>query len=424
MNTSAILSRSGLALALLLLAAAPCLPADLSAGRAAIPRQKPGAGLVLPAAAANPGPAPVVLGGRIPLPSDLPPAPVLPDVSSYVLMDFATGTVLAAKAPRLHLPPASLTKLMTVYLTYRAIKAGTLHSDQTVPVSTAAWKMTGSRMFIQPGSPVTVNQLIQGLMVDSGNDAAVALAQAVAGTQSSFVAMMNHEADRLHLTDTHYTNVDGLPQSDLYTSALDVARLSRVIIRQFPALLPIASEKSFTYGKITQRNWNPVIFIDPSVDGLKTGLTQESGHCIDATALRHGRRLIAVVMGGPSWAASADDIEALLDYGYRFFQNRTVITAGELVGALDDPLLDPVHVPVGSARTVVMSLPIGKKLAFGRRLDLRRPLAGPVGKGQIVGKVAIGLNGKTIATVPAVALAAARSAGLEQRLVYKLKHLW
>ncbi len=414
MKTAALLLRSGLCLAVFLFAAAP--------GLSARPARKTKAPHVF-AALANPGPAPVVLEGKIPLPADVPPAPTLPDASSYVLMDFATGTVIAAKAPHLHLPPASLTKLMTVYLTYRAVKAGTLPLDRSVTVSTAAWRAGGSRMFIDPATPVTIKDLISGLTIDSGNDAAVALAQAVAGTRASFTAMMNHRAALLHLGDTHYANVDGLPDPDLYTSALDVARLSRAIIEAFPEILKISKQQTFTYDNITQRNWNPVIFRDSSVDGLKTGLTKESGHCIDATALRGGRRLIAVVMGGPSWRASADDIEALLDYGYRFFQNRTVMTAGEAVGAIDNPLLSPVHVPVGPAETVTLTLPASKKLALGKSLHLDPVPDGRIAKGAIVGKVAIDLDGKTYETVPAVALLAAAPAGLEQRLLYKIKSL-
>ncbi len=372
-------------------------------------------------APAKPGPAPVVLGGKIPLPADVPPAPALHDISSYVLMDDATGSVIAAKAPHLALPPASLTKLMTAYLTYQAIKAGTLKMDQTVRVSTAAWKVVGSRMFIQPGMPVTTRQLIAGLLVDGGNDAAVALAQAVAGTRSGFISMMNHTAALLHLTDTHYADVDGLPKAGLHTSAQDIATLSRALIREFPSVLKISSEKYFTYNKIRQPNWNPMVFRDSTVDGLQTGLTKEAGHCIDATALRGGRRLIAVVMGGPSWKASSDGVEALLDYGYRFFSDQMVIKAGHAVGAIDDPLRDPTRLPVSAADTVVMTLPARKSLPLSKTVTALPNLKGKIAKGEIVAHIAIGLNGKTIETVPAVALSAAKPAGLGQQLMYKLK---
>jgi serine-type D-Ala-D-Ala carboxypeptidase (penicillin-binding protein 5/6) len=332
--------------------------------------------------------------------------------------------VIAAKAPEVHRAPASLTKLMTVYLTYEALKAGALQLNQTVPVSVDARKATGSRMFIQPGMPVTIGQLIAGLMIDSGNDAAVALAEAIAGTQDNFVTMMNKTAGLLHLADTHYTNVNGLPKPDLYTSALDLARLSRNIIARFPDILEVSKQQYYTYNKIRQRSWNPVLFRDSSVDGLKTGLTDASGHCIDATASRDGRRLIAVVMGGPSWSASSNDVEALLDYGYRFFKNRTLVSRGETVGALDNPLRDPTHVSLGAGKTVVMTLPASPGVKLDRVLSLLPARNGAIAKGAVVGEVAIRLNGKTIATAPAVTLTASQPAGLEQRLVYKLKQLW
>jgi D-alanyl-D-alanine carboxypeptidase (penicillin-binding protein 5/6) len=402
---------------LLLLAALP-----LSA-LAAAPEPKPQPAAAAEAAPAS-GPAPIVLGGKVTLPPDVPPAPVLADATSYVLMDDATGTVIVAKAPHEHHAPASLTKLMTLYLTYQALQSGSLKMDQTVPISAAAWKSGGSRMFVEPGMPVTTEQLIAGLMIDSGNDAAVALAEAVAGTQPSFVAMMNNAVKLLRLDDTHYANVNGLPAPDLYTSALDVALLSRAILATHPEILKVTVQQSYTYNKIKQRNWNPVIFRDNTVDGLKTGLTDASGHCIDATALRDGRRLIAVVMGTPSWKAGTDDIEALLDYGYRFFANRTIAKAGEPVGTIDDPLRNPTKLPVGVAKTIVVTLPSGSGVTLTKSLDVADGLKGPIAKGDVVAHLAIALDGKPLQTVPAVALIATQPAGLGQRLLYKIKHMW
>ena len=238
-----------------------------------------------------------------------PTPPVLSDVTSYVLMDARTGAIIAEAAPDLQVAPASLTKLMTAHIVYQAVKNGSLTMNQTVPVSVAAWHTGGSRMFINPNTHVTVDQLLHGLIVDSGNDAAVALAQAVAGTQSSFVQLMNRDAGQLGLTDTNYTDVDGLPDPALHTSALDVAKLSRAILQDEPQILNISKLPSYAYDNITQTSWNPVLAVDPTVDGLKTGLTNESGHCIDATAVRGDMRLIAVVMGGPSWQASTAAIE-------------------------------------------------------------------------------------------------------------------
>jgi D-alanyl-D-alanine carboxypeptidase (penicillin-binding protein 5/6) len=419
MNASCVLSRSALFLSVFLLLTTPVLSAR--------PAKRPAA--TAPATAAvNPGPPPIVLDGKIPLPADVPSAPLLPDTSSWVLMDFATGTIIAAKAPGLHMPPASLAKLMTVYLTYQALAAGSLKLDQPIEVSHVAWRTGGSRMFIEPNMPVTIEQLIEGLMIDSGNDAAVALAQTLAGTRESFVAMMNNRAKLLNLADTHYGNADGLPDPEIYTSAKDVALLSREIIRQFPQILKITKEESYTYNNIKQRNWNPVIFRDPSADGLKTGFVKDSGHCIAATAERDGRRLIAVVMGTPSWHAGTDDVEALFAYGYRFFRDVTVTKAGAPIGAIDDPLLDPTHVPVGAAKTVLLTLPSGgnepQKTGVTTTLTLRNGLQGPIAKSAVVGEVAINLHDKTIETVPAVALATANPAGFTQRLMYRLKQLW
>lgn len=418
MKTSSLLSRSTLFLFVLFLLTTAALAAKPAKRHAAAAAAAPAA------AVANPGPAPVVLGGGVPLPADIPPAPQLPDTSSYALMDFATGTIIAAKAPDLHMPPASLAKLMTVFLTYQALASGNLKLAQPIEVSHVAWRTGGSRMFIEPNMPVTIEQLIRGLMIDSGNDAAVALAQTLAGTPESFVAMMNNRAQLLHLADTHYGNADGLPDPEIYTSAKDVALLSQAIIERYPQILKITKEPSYTYNNITQRNWNPVIFRDPSADGLKTGFVKDSGHCIDATAERDGRRLIAVVMGTPSWHAGTDDIEALFAYGYRFFRDVSVTTAGAPLGAIDDPLLDPTHVPVGAAKTVLLTLPASGKTNTAAVLTLHGAIKGPIAKGDVVGEVAVNLGGKTIETVPAVALAAAKPAGFAQRLMYRLKHLW
>ncbi|MHB0888975.1 D-alanyl-D-alanine carboxypeptidase family protein [Acidithiobacillus sp.] len=351
----------------------------------------------------------------------IPPAPGLPAIRSYVLMDYSTGQVIAAKSEHLKLPPASLTKLMTAYLTYQSLQGGTLTLNEQVPISNTAWKAGGSSMFVQPGLPVTVDQLLHGLLIDSGNDAAVALAEAVGGSQSGFVTLMNDAAQRLGLTDTHYSNVDGLPDPNLYTSAMDVALLSRAMLQQYPQITRITAEKSYTYNKITQRSWNPVLFRDPTVDGLKTGLTDASGYCIDATALRNGRRLIAVVMDGPSWSGSTNAVEALLDYGYRFFVNHPVYQAGQKVGEITRTDLSPMHVPVGVAQAVLITVPKGRFGQVQTQLQLNPRLQAPVQKGQAVGVLAFRLDGKILKTVPAVALESASKANWFGRLFNKVR---
>lgn len=334
-----------------------------------------------------------------------PAPPTLPGFSAYVLMDAGTGAVLAEAAPHRKLPPASLVKLMTAHLTYQALQHGSLKMNQIVPVSTEAWKAGGSRMFLDPTSVVTVDQLLHGLIIDSGNDAAVALAEQVAGEQAEFVQMMNLQAQKLGLTDTTYTNVTGLPDPALRTSAMDVAKLTRVILEDEPQILQISKQPNYTYDNITQASWNPVLQHDPTVDGLKTGLTKESGHCIDATAMRNGTRLIAVVMGGPSWSAATAAVESLLNYGERFFTDAPLATAGTQVDTLNSPDLDTGSVAVGPARTVVVTLPQDAAKQVTHAVSYTAPLGNGVTKGETLGMITYTLDGKTIATVPAVALA-------------------
>lgn len=368
------------------------------------------------AAAVPAGPPPVA-----PLAvAGVPAPPVLSQIASYVLMDARTGAVIAEKSPDVPWPPASLAKLMTAYLTYTALAGGTLKMDQDVPVSVAAWKTGGSRMFISPSTTVTVDQLLHGMIIDSGNDAAVALAEAVAGTREAFVASMNDQAAKLHLTNTHYTNVSGLPDPALHTDALDTALLSRAILTKYPQITQISSQKDYVFDKITQRSWNPVLFHDPTVDGLKTGRTDEAGHCIDATAVRDGRRLIAVVLGGPSWRVSTEGVEALLDYGYRYYGNETIVTAGKPVGQLQNANLEPVTVPVGAAQDVVVTMPLAAAKTLKTTLALDGAFSSGVTKGTKVGTVTVTTAKKTLATVPVVALAPAKPASMVTKLMRRV----
>jgi D-alanyl-D-alanine carboxypeptidase (penicillin-binding protein 5/6) len=375
----------------------------------------PAAPPIPPAPPAGPAPtAPLALPG-------MPPPPALPDQAAYVLMDATTGAILAEKAPDQPWPPASLAKLMATYLAYQAIAHGALKLDQSVTVSTTAWHTGGSRMFLSPGQQVTVDQLLHGVLIDSGNDATVALAEAVAGTQGSFVALMNATAKKLGLTGTHYANPTGLPDPTMTTTAHDVAVLSRDLLRTAPQVLHITVEKHYRFDNIRQRSWNPVLFHDPTVDGLKTGRTKAAGHCIDATALRDGRRLIAVVLGGPSWAASTKDIEALLDYGYRFYTNKPVIVAGRTLGTLTDTLTQPMVVPVAAARGVTVTLPVAAAGALTTRLSVAPPPRGGIARGAVVGTVTVSAGGKVLAQSPVVAEAAAPPAGFFTLLMRRVR---
>lgn len=352
-----------------------------------------------------------------------PTPPTLPDMTAFVLMDAKTGAILAEAAPHLQLPPASLTKLMTAHLVYQAIHHGSLKMDQTVPVSVNAWHQQGSTMFIDPNSVVTVDQLLHGLIIDSGNDAAVALAEQVAGSTDAFVQMMNRTAAKLDLTDTNYVNPTGLPDPNLHTSAMDVALLSRAILNDEPEILDISKQKSYTYGNITQRSWNPVLFKDPTVDGLKTGLTRESGHCIDATAQRGDMRLIAVVTGGPTWGESTAAIESLLDYGQHFFTDAQIANANQQIDVVKSDTLNSGEVPVGVAQDVVVTLPLDAQKSVTHTINVTADLTPGVTKGETLGNISYSANGKILVTAPLVALAASPRAGFFTKLSRKIRKM-
>ena len=349
-----------------------------------------------------------------------PQPPTLPDMTAYVLMDASTGAILAEAAPTLQIPPASLTKLMTAHLVYQALHGGSLKLNQTVPVSPAAWHAGGSRMFIDTTSNVTVDELLHGMIVDSGNDAAVALAEQVAGSQDSFVQLMNKSAAAIGLTNTNYTNVTGLPDPALRTTAMDVAILTRAILQDEPEILNISKLQSYTYNNITQASWNPVLQHDPTVDGLKTGLTKESGHCIDATAIRNGNRLIAVVTGGPTWHASTAAIESLLNYGQKFFTDVEISTPGQQVDTLASPALDSGSVAVGTAKAITITLPTDAAAKITHTIAYTADMTPGVTKGEPLGTISYTLADKTLATSPVIALADSPPAGFLTKLKRKL----
>ena len=340
-----------------------------------------------------------------------PPPPTIPDCKSYVLIDSRTGAIIAEKDPDLQLPPASLTKLMTAYLTYGALADGRLHWNQQIPVSNVAWHTGGSSMFIQPNLPVTVSQLMHGLIIDSGNDAAVALAQAVAGSRAAFVEEMNAEAEKMGLKGAHYTDVDGLPDPGLHLSAMNIAIISRNLIQKYPQVIDISKIKYYRYNHITQRSWNPALFGHPSIDGLKTGHTNAAGHCMDTTAIRNGRRLIAVVMGAPSWPAGVNDVVALLDYGYAFTHDLEAVKAGTVLGKYSDPQLDPENFAVKAAKDVWVTVPEGEQKDLQRSVSYGKLGGHGVAAGAIVGHLQITLHGKVLGETPLVAAQAAKPAG-------------
>ena len=339
----------------------------------------------------------------------IPGAPQV-DARNYALIDPASGQVLAAHDADARVPPASLTKLMTAYLAFQALTSGNLKLDQNLTVSVSAWKAGGSTMFLEPNLPVTVEQALQGMVVVSGNDAAIAIAEAIAGNASSFVQMMNAAAQKLGMTETHFVDVNGLPSPDHLTSARDIGILTEAIIRSYPQYLHYFAEKTFSYNRITQKNWNPLVFSDATVTGMKTGHTDEAGFCLDATAVRDGHRLIAVVLGASTRSESAKAAEALLDYGYRFFETHKAYHAGQEVAKMQNFAANPAQIPIGPAGDVWVTVPKGSYAGLKPSMDL--PIATlPLKRGQVVGKLVLRNASAEVVQVPLVALEPVEKAG-------------
>ena len=366
--------------------------------------------------------APTARAATAPVP--VPPPPAL-NAASYILVDFDTGKVLAAKNPDQQRPMASLTKLMTAYIVFSALKDGQLTLGTPVNISNAAWRTGGSRMFINPGTQIPVIDLLKGLIVDSGNDAAVALAQRVGGTRAGFVALMNEYAARLGLHSTHYADVNGLPVPDHHTTARDLATLTAAIIRDFPQYYSIFKIKKFTWDHITQRNRVTLLWTDPSVDGLKTGYTKAAGYCLIASAVRHGMRLISVVLGAPSWNARLRDSEALLNYGYSFYRTEQVATARTLI--VRPRVYDSAagYVPVGTADTAYVTEPNGRDAQLSTHIQWSRwPLEAPLAAGVVVGTETVtDGGGQVVKRIPVITLAPVPEGGLLTRVSDDIR-LW
>ena len=298
---------------------------------------------------------------------------------AWLIADVSSGQILASHNADERFEPASLTKLMTSYLVFTALPEKRLSLDQQVPVSVRAWKASGSRMFIEPGKPVTVEQLIQGMEVQSGNDACIALAEAVAGSQDVFVQMMNREAQRLGMKNTHYMNPTGLPNPQHYSTAHDIYLLAAAIIRDFPAeYAKYYSEKEFTYNHITQRNRNRLLWLDPSVDGVKTGHTEAAGYCLVASSKHGPRRLLSVLLGATSEEMRADESLKLLNWGYQFFDSVKLYDKGQAVKSIKVWKGSADKVQVGFDRPIIISVPKGDADKLKANLLAQQPLVAPV----------------------------------------------
>jgi D-alanyl-D-alanine carboxypeptidase (penicillin-binding protein 5/6) len=371
-----------------------------------------------PAGAATPAAPPQAVSA----PAGAPTAPTL-KARAYELMDVPSGRTLAGQNESAKMEPASLTKLMTAYVVFKELQAGRLHLTDKVTVSKQAWRTTGSRMFIDVNTQVPVEDLIQGMIVQSGNDASVALAEQVAGSEEAFASLMNRDAKELGMTGTHYVNATGLPAPDHYTTARDTALLARAIILDFPEYHKWYSQKEFTYNGITQHNRNRLLWRDPSVDGMKTGFTDAAGYCLVTSANREGFRLVSVVMGEDTVEARFRESEALLNYGFRNFESRGLYAAGQPVTKVRVYGGEPQELPVGLARELRVTVPEGQSKAVATRTTLNSPLEAPLRKGAAVGQIQVTLNGQPLETRPLVALQAVAEGGIWRTMVDRVS-LW
>ncbi len=356
----------------------------------------------------------------------LPPAAVPPPAiaaKAYVLVDVLSGQTLVAQNADEPREPASLTKLMTAYIVFAALRDKQLVPSQMVTVSEKAWRAEGSRMFIDPQKAVSVDELLRGEIVQSGNDAAIALAEAVAGSEEAFVARMNSEATRLGMTNTKFVNATGLSAPQQASTAADLARIAIAIIHDFPEYYSLYSLKEYRYNNITQSNRNRLLWTDPFVDGMKTGFTDAAGYCLVASAKRGLRRLLSVVLGAGSNAARASESQKLLNYGFQFYDTVQLYQNGQTISTLRVWKGATNSVPVGFVADQYVTLPKSQAPKLKLSVEAAEPLLAPVTRGQSVGVVNVTLEGKQLGQYPLVALADVAPASLFGRLLDTVR-LW
>lgn len=346
--------------------------------------------------------------------AELPGPPAL-NVSSFVLMEQETGTILASLEPDLRVEPASITKIMSAYAVFEALAAGEASLHEEAVISERAWRMQGSRTFLDLNSRVSVENLLLGMIVQSGNDASVALAEHLAGAEEDFAILMNSSAQRLGMSGTNFENSTGWPGENHYTTALDTAVLTRAMIQDYPTLYGMHALREFTWNGIRQPNRNRLLARDATVDGVKTGHTESAGYCLVASAVRDDMRLIAVVMGAASESQRAQDALRLLSYGFRYFETRTLLESGASLGSARVWKGAETVVGLTVDDDVVMTLPKRASERIQTTVVINEPLIAPLEDGQPVGQVALVQDGETIAELPLVPDRAVASGGWWQR---------
>ncbi|WP_209589709.1 D-alanyl-D-alanine carboxypeptidase family protein [Massilia sp. BHUDP2] len=357
------------------------------------------------------------------------PAPTVA-AKSWLLLDATSGQVIAAQDPDARIEPASLTKVMTAYVTFAALRDKRLTLDTMVNVSVRAWKVdaSSSKMFIDPKVPVSVNDLLHGLMIQSGNDAAVALAEAVAGDEGTFVTLMNRESERLGMKNTRWANPHGLPDANNYSTARDLSVMAASVIRDFPEFYKIDSIKQFTYNKITQQNRNRLLWLDPTVDGMKTGHTDSSGYSMIASARRPNgnagqRRLISVVLGTASDSVRTQESQKLLNWGFQNFDTVKLYSKGQAVSTVPVWKGSESNVKLGFTRDVLVTVPKGVAGKMKPVLERKDPLVAPLARNSQVGTLKMMVDGKPLIALPVVALDEVQEASIFGRAWDSLR-LW
>ena len=340
----------------------------------------------------------------------IPAAPQI-GAESYLLTDAATGDVLASENARMRLPPASLTKIMTSYIIADEIEQGRITLDDRVPISVKAWRMEGSRMFIREGTEVSVADLLRGIVIQSGNDASVAMAEYIAGDEEAFAGLMTQTAKSLGMNNTNFKNATGLPDEMHYTTAEDLAILTRALINRFPEHYAIYSEKYFSYNDIRQANRNALLWRDDSVDGVKTGHTQAAGYCLVASAMENDTRLISVVMGARDERTRAAESQKLLNYGFRYYETINLYAAGSSLKRVR--VWSGLHesLEVGLDDAITLTIPRGGRDQLKAEINLQDVIEAPIERGQTLGALTLSLGDEMLVERPVVALNPVQAAG-------------
>jgi D-alanyl-D-alanine carboxypeptidase (penicillin-binding protein 5/6) len=343
------------------------------------------------------------------------------DASGYLLVDFQSGDALVEKNAHQRIEPASITKIMTAYVIYQELEQGNISLDDDVLISQKAWEMKGSRMFVKLGKKVKLHDMLLGLIVQSGNDAAVAIAEHVAGSEEAFVARMNLVAKELNLENTHYENVTGWPSPNHYTTASDIAYLSKRLIVEYPEHYKMYSQKEYTYNKINQRNRNQLLWKDKSVDGIKTGHTESAGYCLAASAKRHDMRLISVVLGTKSSEERTAYTRQLLEFGFRFYETHLLYKAGSVLTEARVWKGNKNQVPLGTIKDLYVTIQKNQYQNLKGVMEIDTGIDAPIKRGDVLGKIALTYKGKVVREAPLIAMQNVGEGGYWDRVIDSVK---